>query len=85
MGSLRAALALIFVWCQEDILFKITKKPVFHKWCVNDTVVLFSSSSENGRCFHIVDQLQQTLTFTWKIENNNNLPIPDVIVNKLGI
>ena len=88
MGSLlEAAQAIIFVGFYKERLLKITNTPLFYKRYVNDTFAIFSFKSESRCFFHTVNKLHPVLTFTYEFENNNSLPLLDILIEwtNLGI
>ena len=81
---LRAALANIFVGFQEAKLFKITNLPLFYKWYIDDTFMVFFLRLESRHFFNTVNQLYPVLTFTCEIEHNNSLPYLNVLVEHMN-
>ena len=83
MGSpLGAILANIFVGFQERRLFDKFPKPFIYLHYVDDTFISFRSRCDALAFFDILNPVNSSLTFTIEEENNGQLPILDVLVER---
>ena len=88
MGSpLGPTLANVFLCHWEvDWLKKCPKqfKPIYYKRYMDDTFLLFNSQNDVKKFHKYIGSRHKNISFTFEIENNNNLAFLDVLVSRTG-